>query len=49
MDKTFNDLMDIVNRTKKIDESEGKVSRPRTKLFHTKNHCLMAKMLSTNF
>ena len=30
MDKTFNDLMDIVNRTKKIDEIEGKVSRPRT-------------------
>ena len=30
MDKTFNDLMDIVNRTKKIDEIEGKVNRPRT-------------------
>lgn len=29
MDKTFNDLMDIVNRTKKIDESEGRISRPR--------------------
>ena len=27
MDKTFNDLMSIVNRTRKIDESEGKVKR----------------------
>ena len=30
MDKTYNDLMDIVNRTKKIDEAEGRTSRPRT-------------------
>lgn len=30
MDKTYNDLMDIVNRTKKIDEAEGRISRPRT-------------------
>lgn len=30
MDKTFNDLMDIVNRTKKIDEAEGRTGRPRT-------------------
>ncbi len=29
MDKTFNNLMDIVSRTKKIDEKEGKVPRPK--------------------
>ncbi len=32
MDKTFNNLMDIVSRTKKIDEKEGRVSRPRPKV-----------------
>lgn len=32
MDKTFNNLMDIVSRTKKIDEKEGRVSRPKQKI-----------------
>jgi len=27
MDKTFNDLMSIVSRTKKIDEKEGRTKR----------------------
>lgn len=34
MDKTFNNLMDIVSRTKKIDAKEGKVSKPRPKIEH---------------
>lgn len=29
MDKTFNNLMDIVSRTKKIDEAEGKLNKPK--------------------
>lgn len=29
MDKTFNNLMDIVSRTKKIDEKEGRISKPK--------------------
>lgn len=32
MDKTFNNLMDIVSRTKKIDEKEGRVSRPKPRV-----------------
>lgn len=32
MDKTYNNLMDIVSRTKKIDEEEGKLNRPKRQI-----------------
>lgn len=34
MDKVFNNLMDIVSRTKKIDEKEGKIAKPKPKIEH---------------